>query len=153
MAEIPPNSISWLLFFKISWGCISPDPPRRSMFRMLSVLRTPCIYMHIIYWLSIEHPQLEVPSSTYEWRYIPENRSVLLSNRTILADYIQGFASYMETLGLRISQWRLNLSSLYNWKKSCYCPDSNIDTICLQSLNPYTLSKLHYIRIVVFLAI
>ena len=36
-AEMSPDCISWSLFFQIFLGGIPPDPPRKSMLRMLSV--------------------------------------------------------------------------------------------------------------------
>ena len=57
-AKLPPNSISWCLFLQIFLGGMPPDPPRKSMLRMLGVLCTPAA-------LVTEHPQLEVPSSSH----------------------------------------------------------------------------------------
>jgi len=58
-----------------------------------------------------------------EWHYIPDNRSVLLSNCTILEDYIQGFASYMETLGLKNFAVKTLICLHYIMKKKLLLPE------------------------------
>ena len=87
-----PDCISWGLFFQIFLGGMPPDPPRKSMLRMLSVLRTLASYSVQVQ-VCLTNPELlppplySIPMNTYNTYSLVAKKPDSTINITISLNY------------------------------------------------------------------